>query len=839
MAYVAPDVPLNDSKPIGPATTTVAAAAPQPPEIAPARGAFRELASGTRCHSLIVSAPLRPRDTALIVAAALWSWSQAPAHARADLQGIEVTDVHEAEHSISIRIEGLIAAVESRQVIVNQGDRDTEIFYAFDLPADAAVAGVEIRLPDGRKAVSTAVDAAAAFQFVDEESPGRPDVGLLRVVDRPSGGDEDVTRYELRLFPVPAGKSAVAIVRWHAPVRYRDGRLELRLPARGTANNRVRERVDVAWRAPSTARGLRDVRAAGNIAPAARNAPVSMARLGFVAPPDADVVLEARPVFRGSEPIIAELATRPLDKAGGAYALTLLSPSSNDPRPTAYERVLVIVDTSRSLGASGIAAARSVSDALLDAATPAAQTGAIVFARRAHALAARLTPDRGGLKKDLAAVLTEGGSANGSDLGDALGEAAALLKRAGPTGSSPLGGIARGAGHSTLIVIITDSVFPLDLDGAQAAARIGSIALNEARVASVVLVPDRAPLPDPYDGPLGELARRTGGRIVTVRHGDASARAQGLWNELAQPAPIREIDVDWRGTSVTGGDALPAQLEAGEGLVLFGWYRGRPPSSTRVAAEVLGRAVSARVRRVGGAASKTALALALINRPANELLPPAQAKDADEVDLARALAAAATRAGTATTATSLVVLDTRDAFARDRLAFARKWGTSQYRRFPPPSERAVGETAAPDTRPVIGRSAPPAVRRTGELDRGIIERLMKHHVVPRARACYDRALRRNPNLTGSVTIELEMARGEVQDARLSRTTITDMALTECLLDAAYATPVPQVALGDTSEVVVVARYPLRLRRIQKRPDVSPGVEGRSADPNDPLGGIDP
>jgi len=116
---------------------------------------------------------------------------------------------------------------------------------------------------------------------------------------------------------------------------------------------------------------------------------------------------------------------------------------------------------------------------------------------------------------------------------------------------------------------------------------------------------------------------------------------------------------------------------------------------------------------------------------------------------------------------------------------------------------------------------------------------MKHYVVPRARACYDRALRRDPDLTGAVTIELEMVRGEVQDARISRTTISDAILTECLLDAAFATPVPQVALGDTSEVVVVARYPLRLRRIQKRPEVSPGVDSRPSDPDDPLGGIDP
>jgi len=139
----------------------------------------------------------------------------------------------------------------------------------------------------------------------------------------------------------------------------------------------------------------------------------------------------------------------------------------------------------------------------------------------------------------------------------------------------------------------------------------------------------------------------------------------------------------------------------------------------------------------------------------------------------------------------------------------------------------------------MGRSVPTAIRRTGELDRVIVERLMKHHVVPRARACYDRALRRDGDLTGTVTIELEMVRGEVQDARIGRTTITDPSLIECLLDAAYATPVPPVALGDASEVVVVARYPLRLRRIQHRPEVTPGVDRRPPDPDDPLGGIDP
>jgi hypothetical protein len=568
---------------------------------------------------------------------------------------------------------------------------------------------------------------------------------------------------------------------------------------------------------------------------------VPTARLRIDAPSDSDVVLEARPVFRPGQQVIADLATTPFDKRRGAYALALISPAASGAGSAGYERVILVVDSSRSLGRSGIAAARVLSEALLSSATPSAHTEAVVFNREARPVVGSLTSDRGAVRKGLGNLLADDKSANGSDLGAALGEVASLLRKAGPVSTTPLGGVARGAVDTTLVVIVTDSVLPLDLDETQALSRIGSLALNEARVASVVLVPDRAPLPDPYSGPLGELARRTGGRIVTMRHGEAAARAAALWTELAQPAPVRDLEVEWRGASVTGATEIPGRLEPGEGAVVVGWYHGVRPSAVNVRVDAKGKPETIRARKAGPMAAAAALPLAVVSRPGEEIQPPlASGVGAGQRGAAeRDLLAAANRAGVASRASSLVVLDTSDDFARDRLALARKWGVSQYRRFPPPAERALGETAAPDGRPVIGRAAPTLHRRTGELDRGIVERLMKHHVVPRARACYDRALRRDPTITGTVTMELEMVRGEVQDARIARTTMTDPGLTACLLDAAFATPVPQVALGDTGEVVVVARYPLRLRRVEKRPDVSPGPERSAPDPNDPLGGINP
>jgi hypothetical protein len=839
VAYVAPDIPLNDSKPIRPhRPTEPTCPGPNLAKLRRGRPLLRNPHHGPGVSLCIVARAIAGALAAGVVLGLL----PGRLTAGSDLLGIEVTEVHEAEHSLSVRIDGLVATVESRQVIVNQGARDTEVFYSFDLPVDAAVVGAEVHLPDGRRGVSSAVDSRTGFRFVaDETSAGSPDMGLLRVVDQPGNADEQRARYELRLYPVPAGKSAVAKIRWLAPLRYRDGRLELRIPGRGSAPNRIRERIDVTWNAPSGSRGLREVRSGGVLAAGSASAPVRSARLRLDAPTDSDLVLEARPVFRAGQPLIVEVATAPADKRRGAYALTVLAPATTGAASSGYERVVLVVDVSRSLGPTGLAAAKSLADALLAAAPPAARLEAIVFDRKARRMMGGLSDDRTAVRKRLSAALAPARAENGSDLGDALSEVASLLRKAGSTSTTPLGNIARGTADSTLIVIFTDGVLPLDLDEVQAVSRIGNIALNEAHVSSVVIVPDPAPLPDVSTGALGELARRTGGRVLAIRHGEAGARAAGLWTEISRPAPVSAIEVDWRGATVTGQANLPDQLESGEGRIVFGWYHGARPPAPSVRGEMGGRPFAARARRASTAASRAAMPLTTVSRPADEVLPTVKGVKREDKEAERdAFVAAAHRAGVATRHTSLVVLDSKDGFARDRLAFARKWGTSQYRRFPPPAERALGEVKAPDARPTIGRSAPTNPRRTGELDQRLIERLMKHHVVPRARACYDRALRRDANLSGAITIELEMIRGEVQDARIARTNITDSAMTACLLDAAFATPVPQVALGDTSEVVVVARYPLRFKKTRTSSDVSAGSDpGAPTDPNDPLGGIDP
>lgn len=763
----------------------------------------------------------------------------APALARADatLTGMEVEEVTEAAHTVDIRIDGLVAAVESRQVLVNQGARDAEVFYTFDLPAAAVIDSAAVVLADGRRAASTSVDARSAFRFVDEDGArGTPDIGLVRMLDAATVSRE-LSRYELRLFPVAAGKSATVAIRWLVPLDYRDGRLSLRIPSRGDASNLVRERVELRWRAPSGAT-LEDVRASGAVVGRAG----SSAPLRFDAARGADLTLEARPVFRAGQPLTAEVTTVPLDAGRGAVALALWSARDRAAPDASYDRVIVAVDVSRSMGASGRAAAQELTNALLGAAPAGAAAHVVLFDRRARAIDAP-PGDRPALQKRLTETLARAGAENGSDLGEALGVVSDLTRKA-----------SRGADAdrdrpSTLVVLLTDAMLPLELDDERAIARIGATTLGDARVVSLVLVPDQAPVPPLRSGPLAELARRTGGRVVALRHAEARARAAGIWKEVAQDAPLERLEVNWGSAIFTAASTIPESLEAGDGVIVFGWYHGRRPRRVTIRGELRGKPITLAARfTTDRPAVRAVMPLALVARPARELLPPAELdklrdRDADEEAAARAeVVRVAHRAGAITSSSSLVMVDSSDGFARDRLALARKWGLGQYRRYPPPAERNLGEMAEQRDRRSRALAQHPLLgaRRTGELDRAIVERLMKHHLVPRARACYEDALRHDHELAGAATVELEMVRGEVQDARLSRSSLASAPLTTCLLDAAYATPVPAVALGDTGEIVVIARYPLRFRKVEQRIDVgrAPDAPDAAADPDDPLGGID-
>ena len=264
-----------------------------------------------------------------------------------------------------------------------------------------------------------------------------------------------------------------------------------------------------------------------------------------------------------------------------------------------------------------------------------------------------------------------------------------------------------------------------------------------------------------------------------------------------------------------------------------------------------GKSVNITARSDKARLGKVALPLALSSASLTSFIPVARriaAKqqlnnyDDHTLTIARgALLAAVRKYPTVTEYSSLVALDQTDAFARDRLAFAKKWGPSMFFRVPPPPERNNALTFATyrERRPRKTTIAHGSVysdryRRTGTLDKSIIHRLIQRYVFPKARVCYELALRRSPKLRGRITLFVELARGEVQIANTVGCTFPGTQMATCLVAAGYSIQVPRVRQGADPETVSIVRYPFRFTPAKSGGVVSRGTPGVRSSKNKPV-----
>ncbi|HUH01574.1 MAG TPA: AgmX/PglI C-terminal domain-containing protein, partial [Kofleriaceae bacterium] len=456
------------------------------------------------------------------------------------------------------------------------------------------------------------------------------------------------------------------------------------------------------------------------------------------------------------------------------------------------------------------------------------------FDRAARRVFNDLVPNDTPARQRIDRELTQSASMSGTDLGAALDLTRELESRAEDK---------RGPA-TTLVAIITDGMTPLHLNGARAIDRVGDAVLTRGGVFAITLVPDDAPSPDMSTGALTTLAARTSGRSIAVRLGDVDQQAAALMAELTSPPPLTIDGIDASKGTRLDPLALPARLPVGRSAFAVGFYHGAAPAGLSLSARSGNLRALVKGTRDARLAS-AALPLAMLNadvvdfvadelRVADQRMVAGDLSDATRAAAQRRYQAAASRARTVTPELSLVGVHPSDGYARDRLALAKKWGLDVFTRVPPPPEiepghvfRAYGERAA-------GTTADD--RRSGTLDRPIVERLIRTYVLPKAKACYDRALKRDPSLAGAVMLYLELGRGEVQWAEVRESSFPNAGVEACLAEAAYSIQVPRVALGASPEAIIAVTYPLSFRMRQQRGTVEKSTTPIpvTVDPKAPL-----
>jgi len=300
-----------------------------------------------------------------------------------------------------------------------------------------------------------------------------------------------------------------------------------------------------------------------------------------------------------------------------------------------------------------------------------------------------------------------------------------------------------------LLLVVTDGMLPQTLD-AEAIRRDLAKAAGRKRPPDILFVVD-----DPIlaqrglapDHPAARTAGALGARISLQALANVHAAA-GL-EILTAPSVLGNLEVGLP-SGVQFDEEVPSGLVAGNVVILEGRYEKRAPSSLTVRGKMGRRRVGTRLRAV---------------KP-----PPRPEALAATTDPERTAEAAA------------------EGFAHP------DWYT-----------RHMTETA----KAKIARAGASTQRPQGQLDGDIFHWYLRRRVLPRAKACFDKAVARNQLQGGRVILEMEVGKGEVMFAHVANAQLTspDDKLLECLDDAAWALEIPAAKLDER---IYTLRYPIKL-----------------------------
>jgi hypothetical protein len=290
------------------------------------------------------------------------------------------------------------------------------------------------------------------------------------------------------------------------------------------------------------------------------------------------------------------------------------------------ERVLFLIDRSRSVGLPGLAAERDLAGRLLEALPPSTRFDALFFDRGVRRLFPMTRPATREALAALEAEMVPDRMRNGTDLPGALREAGALLRRE----------VSAFAPRAWL-VLVTDGALPAGADRALDDALGATPGLDLQLAAFVVRPAGDDPAPDDATSALRHLAGARAGLMREVSESDLGDALPPALAALAQGGDVADVLYE----SGSAWRPFASHLAPGEGHAALVALE-RPPA--RVRARVDGALVFAELRgpQADGAwlralaASPTDARLLATDRLVAAVEQPARPKPAAD-DLARGL----------------------------------------------------------------------------------------------------------------------------------------------------------------------------------------------------------
>jgi hypothetical protein len=455
----------------------------------------------------------------------------------------------------------------------------------------------------------------------------------------------------------------------------------------------------------------------------------------------------------GEVPRLVALASAATSNWGYlAYAIGL-PPGVRQPLP---QRVLFLVDRSRSVGPGGLEAERELARRFLEALPPSTRFDALFFDRRQQ----RLFPlARTATREAISALENEmvpARLANGTDLGAALHAAGELLRRE-----------ASDFSPRCLLIVLSDGAVGRPAAGAALPKFVGPLPGVDLQVAAISVRPN--------DDPPVSLDER---RVL---------------RELAAGAPLGGVE-----RSIRMGETAEAALAILETLRFGG-------DVYRVAIDSLD--VSRHLPRGTSAG--------LVNTTQAQKQEEQQAEQMEVIAPGGGASGIVSMRQQATSAPKLSYQGLRRASELRPIKVDPRWLAALL----PPGVEAGAEKSRLLVGPAVAALVEPVIRPPttvttstnaagprGYLERSVVRDALSIAYTPRARGCYLNRTAKTAaerDLSGRVRLALDLVRGEVANARVEASTLAHSGIESCLREAAYALEVPRANRNDDPVTAVL------------------------------------
>jgi hypothetical protein len=444
---------------------------------------------------------------------------------------------------------------------------------------------------------------------------------------------------------------------------------------------------------------------------------------------------------------VTTLAARaPLARAGAASGARIACAVGLSPAPPQAlpERVLFLIDRSRSVGAGGLELERDAARRILTALPPSTEFNALFFDRtqtRLFPVARTATRQAlGALEDEMVPARLQ----NGTYLAGALRAAGEMLRRE-----------AASFAPSTLVVLLTDGAVghPSKVGQSAEAASVRASSPVAPRPSSE----DATDLLGPHPGIDLMLA------ALSVRANDDPPVSPDERRELRHIAASARLGAVERALSASELDeGVPAALEA--------LRTGGDIFAVRLGTRETGKPVAPAIGPGGGAAAVVSL-----DGKANQLVN----------------ASMTVLRGAEVQGVPVRLVSVEPRWLPTALTEARREDTRLL------LSPAMAVLVEPVVRPA--QPADPNLGPSGYLERSVVRDALSLAFTPRARACYLNRSGATPaeqKLTGRVRLALDLVRGEVGGARIESSTLGHAAIEACLREAAFALEVPRAYRND-------------------------------------------